>query len=371
MKQGSLESIVSKIDSNNICSHPLVSIIIPTYNTPPRLFKRCIQSLFEQTYDNIELIVVDDGSAPVYSGILAKFANKDSRIRLIGGGHKGVSHARNVGIDAAEGDWIAFVDADDTVDASYISESVDLALEESLDMVCGSVCYVYANGIIEGYTKQDRYSVIDHQESLLLAAQQMLAPYAVSEFSGPNYHGRGPVAKLFRSSIIDGLRFEEKVKLGEDALFNYQFIKCCRSIAIVNRTWYYYLQNETSAMHSSDMATRKSSIDGILASRTEVESPAPFLARCSLVASDGVEGLVRNQGILRGRKDGVALLRYAAERGCFSRLAAEGLEIPRWASVLWRACRGGHFEFGYFFWGLKTRVKDSMNRRHLIRGDEK
>lgn len=344
---------------------PLVSIIVPTYNTPSCLMGRCLESLCGQTYKKLEIIVVDDGSDSSHAEALSRFAGSDDRICLLEGGHRGVSHARNVGIGVANGDWVAFVDADDTVTASFVEEAVTLALQESLDMVCGSVCYLFAGGVVEGGSQHGGYCVVDDRESLVLAADQMLAPFAVAEFSGPNFRGRGPVAKLFRRSIMGDLRFEEGVSLGEDALFNYRFIRRCGSIAIVDRVWYRYLQNAESAVHSSDIAARKSSIDGILAARRQEENVTPFLARCSLVASDGIEGLARGERIHDARKNAASLLRYASERGCFSRLAAEGLEITPATAVFWRACRAGHFMFAYFYWNLKLWVRNLVNGRRL------
>ena len=114
----------------------LVSMIVPVYCMEPYL-RRCVDSLTAQTYQKVEIILVDDGSTDLSGAICDEYAAADDRVRVVHQPNAGVSVARNVGIEAASGRWLAFVDPDDWVDANLVSHLIGIARDANAD--CRSV----------------------------------------------------------------------------------------------------------------------------------------------------------------------------------------------------------------------------------------
>ena len=349
---------------------PLVSLIVPVYNTPVVRLRRCFASLLGQDYRNMELIVVDDGSDGPCAMALEELRGSDSRVKLISGGHKGVSHARNTGIEASRGEWVAFSDADDIVESGFLSDALRVALSEGTDLVCGSVEALFRGDEPISRMEAGDYCVVDDSRGLASAKMQMLGPVKYKHFTGPDYKGRGPVAKLYRKAAIGALRFEEGVSIGEDTLFNYRFIERCGAIAIVDKVWYWYYQYHGSAVHSVSVEPWKASIAGILACYDPCEDRTAFVSRCSFMTGQGIESLVSARGLLSGMDDGVALLTFAGEQGCFSSECYEGYELTRWLALYDRLCKKGRYRCAYLFWGFKKIVKSRLSRYDLIGGEE-
>lgn len=125
-------------------SGKLVSIIIPVYNVEKYL-KRCIDSLCNQTYKNIEIILVNDGSTDSSGIICDQYEKKDSRVKVIHKLNGGLSEARNTGMEVASAQWITFVDSDDYVSLSYISNLVGAAMNENADMAITNLKKTYSD----------------------------------------------------------------------------------------------------------------------------------------------------------------------------------------------------------------------------------
>ena len=349
---------------------PLVSLIVPVYNTPVARLRRCVASLLGQDYQNMELIVVDDGSDGACAAALQELRGADSRVKLISGGHKGVSHARNVGLDASRGEWVAFSDADDAVEPGFLSDALRVARAEDVDLVYGAVDWLFKG--MEPALCEDagEYCVVDDTRGLTSAKMQMLGHVKYKYFTWPDYKGRGPVAKLYNKAAIGSLRFEEDIAIGEDTLFNYRFIERCRSVAIVDRVWYWYYQYHGSAAHSVSVEPWKASIAGILACCVPGEDRTAFVSRCAYMTGQGIESLVSARGLLGGMDDGVALLAFAGEQGCFSVECYEGYELTRWLALYDRLCKKGRYRCAYLFWGFKKIVKSRLSRYDLIGEEE-
>ena len=363
MRQGNLQNLAKGSFLEN---GPLVSIVVPVYNTPVARLRRCFASLLGQDYPNMELIVVDDGSDGPCAAALEELRDSDARVRLISGGHKGVSHARNVGIEASHGEWVAFSDADDAVEPDFLSDALRVALAEGSDFVCGSVDWLFKG--VEPVSLEDvgEYYVVDEPRGLASAKMQMLGHVKYAYFTGPDYRGRGPVAKLYSKAAMGELRFEEGIAIGEDSLFNYRFIERCRSVAIVDRVWYWYYQYHGSAAHSVNLEPWKSSIAGILACRAPGEDRTAFVSRCANMTGSCIESLVSARGLLGGMGDGVALLAFAGEQACFSVECYEGYELSRWLRIYDRLCKRGSYRLAYLFWGFKKIVKGRLTNYELI-----
>jgi len=220
----------------------LITVIVPVYNVEKYLSK-CIDSILNQTYTNLEIILVDDGSQDDCGQICDEYARKDNRIKVIHKENSGVSQARNIGIDNANGEFIAFVDADD-----YIEREMLYTLKNNIKNVdlssCGSQ-KVLGNNIIEQF-KLEKDVIIDNKE------------FMQSMFYGRKhkYKYQGLlVDKLYKSDIIrnNNIRFQEEIKYNEDRLFVFQYInKCDEGVYISSYMGYNYFQRDNSAMHQKE-----------------------------------------------------------------------------------------------------------------------
>lgn len=207
--------------------YPLISVIVPVYNAENYLDK-CIESLLEQTYQNLQLILVDDGSPDRCPAICDRYATVDARIQVIHKENGGVSSARNVGLDNADGKYVCFVDSDDIVPANGIMELYDgMSLNDS-QYVAG-ICAILHNKKVKNPIATDR--LIQYSETPNSLLDYIVQPGSYS-----------PYAKMFITAIINenNIRFDENLKCSEDALFIRQYLAFCTSIRMVAKVVYRY-----------------------------------------------------------------------------------------------------------------------------------
>lgn len=208
----------------------MISIIIPVYNTAPYL-NPCIESVVNQTYTDWECILVDDGSTDESGVICDGWCSKDSRINVIHQDNRGVSAARNLGMQIAKGDFIAFIDSDDWVEKDYLSSLHNAITKDDADLaVCGMILD-YANGVHEIYAP----SIDEIFE---------LSPESTNKFVVLNeiYLLYPPYVKLFKRQIIfeNNISFNNSYSYGEDLLFNYQYLDHVKKISIISNSKYHY-----------------------------------------------------------------------------------------------------------------------------------
>lgn len=208
---------------------PLISIIVPVYNAGQYL-SRCIDSLLIQ--DIYELILVNDGSTDNSREICDKYGAHDERIRVFHCENNGVSVARNIGISNAQGDWIAFVDADDWVEPNWISSLAEEKLEDSTDIV------------IFGLQKVKNHKVISKESPAL---KQVLS---CEDFISSGFYNFSACAYLFKKSIIDkyNIQFPEGLKFSEDQAFILKYISVSRNIQLIDKMLYNYYIHESSTV---------------------------------------------------------------------------------------------------------------------------
>lgn len=208
----------------------LVSVIVPVYNNEAYV-EKCIRSIMQQSYSNLEILVINDGSKDHSLEILNKLAREDKRIKLFNQENSGVSAARNKGLDHATGEFVTFVDGDDYIDIKYISDFYDKMVTQDLDMVICGVHYVDEAGTILRTIIPDEYRRFEKEEWV----------FQISAVWGHFY--RRELWEQYKVRFLPGER-------GEDMPISLFFSAVCGKINVVQTAGYYYVQHEASAMHN-------------------------------------------------------------------------------------------------------------------------
>lgn len=215
----------------------LISVIIPVYNIEKYL-PWCIQSVLNQSYPYFELILVDDGSTDSSSAICDEFAENDSRIRVIHKENRGVSAARNSGIEEAKGDFIVFVDSDDLIQKRMLQKMVAAITHYKTDLaICGYERFR------DGWKQRHRlspYSLVILQSRLELAS--------VYKAPATNLFGVSIWGKMYRANLIreHNIRFREDINYEEDCIFNLDYFRHVTTTAVLRDYFYRWRQMERS-----------------------------------------------------------------------------------------------------------------------------
>lgn len=213
----------------------LVSIIIPIYNTEKYL-SRCIDSVVTQTYKNIEIILVDDGSTDSSPKICDSFALKDERIKAIHKKNGGAADSRNKGLDACSGDWILFLDSDDYYKSNDV---IELLLQTAEKNNSDVVCFNYQRC----YDDTGEYSK--------LLCPSIDKPCTKDNLIKSNIYTSSSCLKLIRSAVLNGIRFETDY-IAEDILFCAQILKATDKITYCDKAVYVYRDRLGSKTNTID-----------------------------------------------------------------------------------------------------------------------
>lgn len=217
----------------------LITVIVPVYNVEKYL-DNCVNSLVNQTYKNLEIILVDDGSSDKSPQICDKWKQQDSRIKVIHKENGGASSARNAGLDAAVGDYIGFVDSDDYIDFDMYEIMLKQIMDNHADAASCAIVRENPDGSVEMWgSKQARLNILDNTSLLqLVGAAEGILPVS-------------PCNKLFSKKVISDIRFDLRFKYAEDVLFNFQVSENIKTMVVQNVARYHYVSNETSVSHRS------------------------------------------------------------------------------------------------------------------------
>ena len=212
----------------------MVSIIMPVYNAE-RTLKAAVESVVNQSYNAIQIILVDDGSSDKSGAICDEFAARDSRISVIHKKNGGVSSARNSGIDTATGEYLLFIDSDDYLEPAAVGELLNLAESNAADMALGTVS-TDMTGFCT-YEGEPAVRVFEGAEVVEFAAKNIGNIYASANH-----------AKLIKSSICG--RFSNEYKIAEDIVFVFGCFERAARIAVTDREYYHYRQNTAGSITS-------------------------------------------------------------------------------------------------------------------------
>ena len=243
-------------------TNPLVSIIVPVYNAQKGL-SRCLESICSQTYQELEIIVLNDGSTDDSLAICEQFRARDARIMVVDKENEGVSRTRNAGLALAQGDYIQFADSDDLLDPDYTQNLVQAALQHSADLVIAPYWMVIpSNSSKTGHALETLQTSLGiepeapktevHKYGFLPQGVYSREDYARRLMQQPASFYYGVLwNKLYRRDLIRmaQIRFENVV-FAEDQLFNTRYLQAAQRFAAIDEAVYCYIQNPQSVCHT-------------------------------------------------------------------------------------------------------------------------
>ena len=223
--------------------NPLISIVIPVYNSIND-FPKCIGSIIGQTYKNLQILIIDDGSTDGCSELIDKYAAQDSRIVAVHQENKGVSAARNRGIELAVGEYVHFPDSDDYLELDAYEYALSLFKMHECDLVAFEHYVTYLD-------HEDAHVMLDSSYGLKSCHEAHRVVCEGSPFA---------CNKLYKNSLLHGLRFREDIFRGEDTLFVHMYLERVNTVWFDERPLYHYVQNNDSASRGAFRETQLSGL---------------------------------------------------------------------------------------------------------------
>ena len=244
-------------------NQPLVSIILPVYNAQSHL-ARCVGSICAQTYRNIEIVILNDGSKDQSLPVCEEFRQKDPRILLVDKANSGVSDTRNLGLKLASGKYVEFVDSDDYLDPDFTERLVAAAEENEADFVIAPYKMVIPAGASKPEQMldkiQDELGVMSvarppevREYGFLPAGVYDKDTFALRLMDKPaSYFYSVLWNKLYRHDILTGndIQFVSEMRWAEDLVFNLRYIQYAQRFVAIDKPGYYYVQNPQSICHT-------------------------------------------------------------------------------------------------------------------------
>jgi len=216
--------------------NPLISVVVPVYNVE-RYLSQCLQSIVSQTYDNLEILVVDDGSTDGSGNLCDQWASRDSRIRVFHQPNGGLSAARNTALDAMHGELVTMVDSDDVVATHSITTLLDLLQRHHADVAVGSWKHF-----------KDDETIGDEKPGTTPVRESCFdTTHAINEILYQRTITNSSCSRLFNAALFNGLRYPVG-KLYEDVAIVYPLMRRASTTATTSRIVYYYRQREGSIL---------------------------------------------------------------------------------------------------------------------------
>lgn len=210
----------------------LVSILLPVYNVEQYL-PQCLDSVINQTYKNLQIVLIDDGSKDGSWAIIQEYAKRDNRIEIYHQENQGVAATRNHLLEKVKGDYVLFVDSDDWIELDMVEFLVEKSRTKDADIV---VCGMVKND--EACSEEYREEVMDQETTV----KKFLFH---KELSGSLWN------KLVKTSLLQDIRFDNRISYGEDALFVWRILQKVNKVLLTDKTFYHYRINDSSISHAS------------------------------------------------------------------------------------------------------------------------
>ncbi len=240
----------------------LISVIVPIYNVEKYL-QKCVDSIINQTYKNLEIILVDDGSPDNCPQMCDDYAKKDSRIRVVHKENGGLSDARNAGMEVATGEYVSFIDSDDYISLDFYETLFQTMVDNDSDIVECSVVKFYENEKFDEYSddlKVTNYETVDALDGLI--SENPIKQHVWN--------------KLYKSSVALDIPYAVG-KLNEDEFWTYQVFGKAKKVTRINKTMYYYFQRNGSIMGNSYNIRRLDALEGKVNRQAYIEKNFPIL----------------------------------------------------------------------------------------------
>ena len=239
---------------------PLVSVIVPIYNVEKYL-RKSVDSIINQSYKNLEIILVDDGSPDSCPCICEEYAEKDSRVKVIHKENGGLSDARNAGTDIATGEYISYIDSDDWIDSETIKLTLEKMLEVGAEIGAFNVLVVYEGEQVTLDLSED-FEVMNSEQAIETTMRNTKVRTTAWN-------------KIYKAEILKDLRFP-KGRLNEDEFFTFRALDRAEKIVYIHRQCYYYFQRKNSIMGEYKI-NRLDMIDGVHERMLLIEEKYPTL----------------------------------------------------------------------------------------------
>ena len=326
----------------------LVSIIIPVYNAEKYLSK-CLDSVINQTYSNLEIILVDDGSTDRSGIIYDEYAGSDKRIKVIHNTNSGVSNARNTGIRICKGDYVAFIDSDDYVDKIYISSLLEPLMKDDYDIVFCSFLDLYAE------SNKKTYHLLSDGELSNLTGNFYEDYHAFKEIL---FY---PVLKLYKIDVIrdNNICFPEDFTDGEDQIFNFSYYENVKNYKYINQALYIYCHRSVTSLSS------QKTFPSYYSNLEKLKREKAFYKKHNIACC---ESLLINNAMMLMRRFSIinSVLDYSGFKQrikAISQVVWEELENIENLSCKYKIVRGcceNNIYFPFYFYCLIRYLKDSL-----------
>lgn len=251
----------------------MISVIIPVYRVEPYL-DRCVQSIVEQTYTNLEIILVDDGSPDHCPAMCDAWAERDSRIKVVHKKNGGLSDARNAGMKLATGEYIVFVDSDDWVSDRYVQELYEAACATGSDICECEIIKTDGKLVLEEINARSTPVCYAPEKALELLIQDTVFHQYVWN-------------KIYRNTCLKGISFLPG-KINEDEFWTYQIFGRANRVTKIEKRLYYYFQRSGSIMNSGYSLKRLDALEAKLERQAYIDCKFPALggtSRANLLGS--------------------------------------------------------------------------------------
>lgn len=251
----------------------LITIIVPIYRVEDYL-SRCVKSLVAQTYKNIEIILVDDGSPDACPLLCDEWGAKDDRIKVIHKENGGLSDARNAGIQAAEGEYILFVDSDDWVSADYVKNLYQAVYDSNADICECDIIRTAGEAVPYGNVQESVPVCYEVEEALKLLIEDSIFHQYVWN-------------KIYKIDCVKNIPFE-KGKINEDEFWTYQVFGKAKKVIKIQKKLYYYFQRDNSIMGTVYNQRRLDVLEAKTGRQQYIEKYFPnlsFTAKANLLQS--------------------------------------------------------------------------------------
>ena len=233
----------------------LISVIVPVYNVEPYL-RRCMDSIINQNYTNLEIILVDDGSTDKSGLICDEYVKKDSRIKVIHKENGGVSSARNIGLQNSSGEYIIFLDPDDEIKSEMLFDMKNTLIKTDSDMACCAYKHIFTDKKIVRFPENDILEQIDIFRALVCDLGFFQSIWN----------------KLFKRSLLldsnaDFIKFDETIHMSEDYLWLCNVLQNCKRVYCIKQPYYLWYVRKDSAVYNNENRIDEKSVTQVEAYR--------------------------------------------------------------------------------------------------------